>query len=373
MKIIRYGQPKYWYFLGITAGLAFLTKYSIVFFFIGIIGGFLLSQHRKVFLNQYPYLAFGIALLIALPNLWWQFQQDWPVVRHMQDLATSQLVNVNTIDFLLPQLLFHFGGVLVWIAGLYFFFRSKTYRVLAWAYLIVLLLLLALSGKDYYSLGAYSMLFAGGGIFWEQKLAEKTWLIPLIILLLNLVAIPYSLPILPIEKMQAYGLFMKKGFHLDAPLRWEDGVVRDLPQDYADMHGWEEIPQKVARIYHALSPEQREKCLIYAGHYGQAGAINFYRKQYNLPEAYSFNSSFVMWLPENLDIEYQIQVDDNKQFNSDYFESVQLIDSIENQYARDPGWIYFKSGAKEDLRPIWKQLVRERKAEAGIKSLNNVN
>ena len=51
----------------------------------------------------------------------------------------------------------------------------------------------------------------------------------------------------------------------------EDGVVRNLRQDYADMHGWEEIPRKAAKLYHNLTPEQQRTCLLYAGHYGQAG------------------------------------------------------------------------------------------------------
>lgn len=367
VKILRYGQPKYWYYLGIVAGLGFLTKYSIVFFFVGLIGGFLLTPHRKVFATKYPYIALAIGLLIASPNLWWQFQYDWPVVRHMEDLAASQLVNVRVMDFIIPQFLFHFGGVLIWVAGLYYFFQSKTWRVLGWAYLIVVLLLLALSGKDYYTIGAYSMLFAGGGIFWEQKLGQKSWLILIPIFLINLIALPFSLPILPVDKMQQYCIFMKNNLKIEAPMRWEDGVVRDLTQDYADMHGWEEIPEKVAKIYHSLTPEQQKKCMIYGGHYGQAGVINFYRKKYDLPEAYSFNSSFVMWLPEDLDFEYQIQVDDNKQTSSSFFKNIELRDSIENEYARDPGWIYFKSGAKGDLKPVWKELVLERKREAGIK------
>ena len=49
------------------------------------------------------------------------------------------------------------------------------------------------------------------------------------------------------------------------------------------------------------------------------------------------------WVPEDLDFEIQIQVDDNHQYTSDYFHSVVLMDSIENPYARDPGLIYLKT------------------------------
>jgi len=33
VRLVKYQQPKYWFYLGIVAGLGFLTKYSIVFFY----------------------------------------------------------------------------------------------------------------------------------------------------------------------------------------------------------------------------------------------------------------------------------------------------------------------------------------------------
>ncbi|MFK7936130.1 MAG: ArnT family glycosyltransferase [Saprospiraceae bacterium] len=365
VKILRCGAPKYWYALGITAGLGFLTKYSIVFFFTGLIVGFLLTPYRKVFTKKEPYIALGIALFIAFPNLLWQIKYDLPVMRHMADLASSQLVNVGVGDFILPQFLFHFAAVPIWLAGLFWFLKQPTYRILGITYLVVIGLLLALSGKAYYSIGAYSMLFAAGGVFWERQLEQKAVYIFTPLLLLNLFLIPYSIPIFKIEAMKNYLAWMAEHAGIDAPLRWEDGVYRDLTQDYADMHGWDELPAKVAKIYHQLSPEEQAKTLVWGGNYGHAGALNFYRKEYNLPVVYSFNSSFVMWTPDTLDIEYQIQVEDNYQSPSPYFEETILLDSITNPYARDPGYIYLKRGAKGDLGKIWQEIVAEERAAAG--------
>lgn len=243
----------------------------------------------------------------------------------------------------------------------------RQYRPLAWAYLALVVMLLLLSGKDYYTVGAYSMLLAAGGVAWERWLGARCWVLLPFILLLNLPIIPYAIPVLSIGDMQAYAATMKERFGLEGPLRWEDGSIRELPQDYADMHGWEEIPEKVARLYHSLSAEEQATCMIIAGHYGQAGVLNFNRKKYNLPETYSFNSSFIMWLPEDIDFDRQIQIDDNPQTTSRYFESVVLIDSIANPYARDPGLIYYKTGPKIDVQSAWRALVRERKREAGYR------
>ena len=371
VKIIKYNQPKYWYFLGITAGIGFLNKYSILFFYAALLIGFLLSPKRKVLLTVHPYIAAGIALVIALPNILWQIDLDLPVVRHMTDLAATQLVNVSYLGFLIPQFIFHLAGGLIWVGGLYYLFTSKKlsdYRLLGITYFCIIGILLSLSGKDYYSIGAYTMLFAFGGIAWEQWLGNKSWVLVLGMVIVNVSVLPYGLPILPIEKMERYASFMKNNFGLEVPLEWEDGTVRSIPQDYADMHGWEEIPEKVAKLYHSLSNSEKQSCIILCGHYGQAGVLNFYRKKFNLPEAYSFNSSFVSWLPEDIQFDRLIQVDDNPQYESSFFNNVVLKDSIEHPYARDPGLIYYKFNPKvEDLASAWKNLVLEAKSEAGYK------
>lgn len=369
VKIIRYQQARHWFAFGVVAGLGFLAKYSIVFFLLSVGVAFLFSVQRKQLNTPYPYMALGIALTIAAPNLLWQYGYDWPVVRHMEELATTQLTNVGSWDFIIPQFVFHGAGLWIWGAGLWVLFRwpeLRPYRLLAWAFIILLVLLYALSGKDYYTIGAYSMLFAAGGIAWERWLGDRAWWWIPAMLFLNAPMIPYGLPILPPEKMIAHGQFMKETFGLEFPLRWEDGQVRELPQDYADMLGWEELPAKVAQLYHSLSPADQAGCLLYAGNYGQAGVINFYREQYDLPECYSFNSSFTMWLKEDMQITCQIQVDDNWQSTSESFAKVAIVDSIGHPLARDPGYIFLKTQPLTDLRPVWREIVIEQKRSDGL-------
>ena len=118
LKITINSKPKYWYLLGITVGLGILTKYSVMFFVVAMLGGLLISHHRKLLLQKELYISIGLALLISLPNIWWQISHDLPVVRHMNDLASTQLVNVGFGDFIIPQILNHFSCSFVWIAGL---------------------------------------------------------------------------------------------------------------------------------------------------------------------------------------------------------------------------------------------------------------
>ncbi|MEL7162155.1 MAG: glycosyltransferase family 39 protein, partial [Bacteroidota bacterium] len=273
VRTIKYRRPRDWYVLGGVTGLALLTKYSVVFYLLALGVGLLLTPQRKLFADKHLWRAAGIAFVLWLPNLIWQYVYGFPVVSHMEELATTQLVNVSPADFILPQFLFHWAGLLVWLPGLYALLRKeelKDYRALGWAYPALILLLLALSGKAYYTIGIYTSLLAAGGIFWERWLRAKSrWLLP--VLACNFVLIPYGLPILPIEQMQTYGIYMRDEWGVSPPLRWEDGSIRDLSQDYADMHGWEEMVAAVAEFYHALPPEQQATTLLYGGNYGQAG------------------------------------------------------------------------------------------------------
>ena len=163
--------------------------------------------------------------------------------------------------------------------------------------------------------------------------------------------------------MKQYGAFMKDKFGLDGPLYWEDGKIYPLPQDYADMHGWEEMVAQVAELYHSLSPAERKSCLIYGGSYGHAGPINYYRKKYDLPESYSFVGSFLTWIPDSIDFDRQIMIDDRLHQQSNWFHSMQLVDQIQNPNAREKGYIYYRTDPKIDVKKEWAKLVAERKKE----------
>ena len=363
---------KHWLALGVIFGLGILTKYSIAFFLIAIFVGMLFTKHRGVFLTKYSYIAALIALVIAAPNLWWQYSHDFPIIRHMANLRATQLVNVTWQSYFSSQFIFHLLGSIIWLAGLIYGLRRKahpTLKMFSIAFLATIVLLFVMSGKAYYTVGAYTMMFGLGGIALERWIGQKALLIIPIMIFIHAFVIPISLPILPVKEMETYSKFVQNIFQFVEPFRWEDGEVRTMRQDYADMLGWDEIPLKVAEIYHSLSEDEKKNCLIWGGSYGHAGVLNFYREEFELPQCHSFNASFVAWVPLDLDIKAQIQVEDSYMDPSPYFEQTILMDSIENPLARDPGYIYLKVGPKEDLRPIWNEIVNEERMAAGYKAL----
>jgi len=371
VRIVKYREPRYWYFLGLVAGIGFMTKYSIVFMYLAFLVGLLVTRHRTWINTKHAHTALAIAFFIALPNLLWQYGYGWPVLKHMEELARNQLVNVSPLGFLEGQLLFHFASTIIWLGGLIYLFlphsNLKDYRFLGWSYIFLLVILLALSGKAYYTLGIYPMLIAVGGVAWEHWLAvrKRAWnyLVVFLIVGINLISLPYGIPILPIESMQKYAAYMKENWGLARPLTWEDGKVYPLPQDYADMHGWEEMAFRVAKFYHSLGEEEKKKCNIWGGSYAHAGTLNYYRQKYNLPEVYSFVGSYLLWVPDSIEFDRQILVDDVLSLESQYFNQVQLIDSIRDPYAREKGYIYYRTDPKVDVQVAWAELVRRQRKE----------
>ena len=103
--------------------------------------------------------------------------------------------------------------------------------------------------------------------------------------------------------------------------------------------------------------------MIEGGHYGEAGALNFYRKKYDLPEAASFDASFLLWVPEKITFDRQIVVHDWPQGPSDYFENVILVDSTATPFAREVSYIYYRNTPKKDVESAWTQIVQERRLE----------
>ncbi|MEO6905921.1 MAG: hypothetical protein ABI148_06140, partial [Ginsengibacter sp.] len=139
-----------------------------------------------------------------------------------------------------------------------------------------------------------------------------------------------------------------------------------IPQDFADMLGWKEMTEKTAKAYSSLTPEEKKHAIIFADNYGEAGAIKYYGKKYNLPEVYSDNASFLYWLPDSLRFENFILITDDKQeMQHDFlrdFSSVILFDSITDPYAREHGsLIIILKGPNEKFNQMFKKKINEDK------------
>jgi Dolichyl-phosphate-mannose-protein mannosyltransferase len=341
-------RPERWLWLaGVAAGLGMLSKYSLVFFAIALIGGLLLTPQRRLLWNRHALYALGIAFVLFLPNLLWQWRHGFPVVYHMNELQRTQLQYISPATFFSEQLLFNLSVIYIWIAGLVavgFSRQGRPYRFIGWSFVILLALLALGHAKGYYSMGVYPVLFGFGAVGLERWTAKRFRWRRYVMVGATLVAgygfIMVGLPVMPPRQLAEH--YAKDGIARSAgALRWEDQKDHPLPQDFADMLSWKEMTGKVAAAYATLDDRQKRQTLLFCDNYGEAGAVNYYGPRYGLPPAYSDNASFLYWMPENYQYNVLLLVTDDKEEMSHAFirefESVKLMDSITDPYARENG------------------------------------
>ena len=77
-RLQQSGNGKWWLWAGIATGLSLLSKYSAFFLLAGSFLWLVLSPRMRAWLRTpWPWSAALLALLIFLPNLYWQTQHDW--------------------------------------------------------------------------------------------------------------------------------------------------------------------------------------------------------------------------------------------------------------------------------------------------------
>lgn len=368
IKYFNREENKWLYRAAIIFAIGFLNKYNIGFLVAGLIPAILLTSQRKIFLKKELYFSALLALILILPNLIWQYKNNFPVVHHLKELAETQLVNVQRTGFLKSQLSFFFGSIIVIISGLYallFYAPFQKYRVFFWALIFTLIIFMYFRAKDYYAIGLYPIYIAFGSVFLEEKLNKGWWkyLKPVMIALPALSFIPMYQFAFP-NKTPEYVVEHRDRYQKLGQLRWEDGKDHLIPQDYADMLGWKELARKVDSIYNDLSNKQQT--LVLCDNYGQAGAINYYSKEGI--KAVSFNADYVDWFDLTKKYINLIRVKNFKENDSElivtgpYFQASLLADSIANKYSREyQTKIFVFKGAKVDINQRLEMEIEESK------------
>lgn len=367
IRFIKTESSIYLYFFSLALGFGLLNKYSIILVGIGFVFALLISNHRHIFLKKEPYLAAGLAFLIFLPNFLWQIFQGFPVLSHMAELQKTQLLNVTVSGFLVDQILMNISGFYLWLLGLWFVFfteSGKKFIVVGWIFFFVFFALLLAHGKSYYTLGIFPVMMAAGSVYLEQLTSIRKWvrIIPTAFTILILIPIlPISLPVLPKTEMANYCDSRKDRSYFQPTIRWEDGQLHQIPQDYADMLGWEELAHIVAATYQNLPDSIKTQTAIVAANYGQAGAIDFYGKAHSLPEVISFSDAYLYWTPEILNAKYLIYIDDETEDVSKIFREVIKVGEITEPLAREYGLsVYVCKNPRFDYSDLWKQLRKNK-------------
>ncbi|MGA1977629.1 MAG: glycosyltransferase family 39 protein [Bacteroidales bacterium] len=366
IKYVNTQSGKYLILFGIAAGLGLLNKYLIALLFVLFLLIIPFTRHRTVFSNKYFWFGILAGALIFMPNLIWQIVNGLPVINHMAELERTQLVNVGRISFLIEQLLISGAASFLTVAGIIYLFTSrdaKKFRFIAIVTISVIITLMILRGKSYYTQGIFPVLIAAGSVSWERML-RRTWSRIVFVVLLIIITIPFvpaGLPIYGKDKLVVYFSYIKKHYGMDFITRFEDNSIHSLPQDYADMIGWKELASIASRAW-GMIPEKKS-AFIYCENYGEAGAVTIIGKKYGLPEAVCFNESFRYWIPEKFDPDIRSMVYINyHQPGEDVrhlFRKITLIGSISDPDAREFGTsVYLCEEPVLSFNEFWTERTR---------------
>jgi hypothetical protein len=365
IRLIRTGDQTLWLPIGILAGIGLENKYSMAIFGSGLLLGILLTPDRRALRKPWIWLGLLAALLVFLPNLMWNIQHRFPFLELQANISRNgRNVALSPLSFFLQEVLSMLPLIApVWLAGLWFYFRTpagKPFRALGWAWIFTAAVITLLNPRIYYLFPAFPVLFAGGSIALEQwldrpRLAWARVAFPAAIVVLGVVLAPLAVPVLPVDTYIRYSRFLQL-----QPPAIENHRLGPLPQLYADQFGWDEMAMAVARVYNALPPETRARTAIFGQNYGQAGAIDFFGPKYGLPPALSAHQNYFFWGPRDYTGESMIILDDRKEVLDKIFDEVRLVAHVEHPYSMPYQHfdVFYCRGMKPPLPELWPRLKR---------------
>jgi 4-amino-4-deoxy-L-arabinose transferase-like glycosyltransferase len=356
---------RWWLLFGVSCGLGLLSKFSILVFGLAALIGLVVSARRRDLLSPWPWYAALIAFAIGSPSIVGQIQLGFPVLDQMGDLRGAQLARVTPGGFLMGQLQWGPQGVvaLAGLIALLFHHGLRSFRLVGWTCLSALVLLMVLHGKPYYAGPVHPTLMAAGAILLE-RFAVPRWstilrgAVVIAVVGYCLITFPLSLPILRPPLMVRYLAWLGS----EGAVTTNVGAVERLPQDFADMLGWEPQVDAVAQVFHSLDQAEREQAVILGSNYGEAGAIDFYGPRRGLPPAIAYVGTYWFFGPGDKPGQVLIAIGFTYEDLADFFAVVTPAAHVVNHYAvaeqRDL-FVYVCREPTQTIQEVWPSLAGE--------------
>lgn len=363
------GNPCYWLWFGVIAGIGLEEKYTIALFGFAIVVGLLLTKERRVFADKWIWLGGAGAFALFLPNILWNIHYHWPFLQLMHNIRAEHRDVVLSAGqyFFQEALLIGLLAAPLWIAGLVGLFASHKwapFRFLAWSFVVCYGVLFALHGKIYYLAPIYPMLLAAGAIVFENLIDARSlcWLKPASVTVFTAVGLFFAPIMVPVLSPTEFLSYMNR-LPFKLPVTEYSHERAALPQWYADQFGWREIVEETAVAWNRIPPQQRAGCGIFAQDYGQAGAIDFFGPHYGLPPALSGHQTYFLWGPRGYSGNCLIVLGDRPERLHELFDGVEYVGtSADNRYALETGIaVHICRGAKfGTLQQVWPALKKWR-------------
>ena len=347
VKLLAGGDRRLWLAVGVAAGIGLENKDTLLLLCAGLLVGLVLARRWDVARSPWAWAAVGIALLIWAPNLAWQATHGLPQLTMAHVIAGDAAANRAQ---LLPVLWLFTGPLLfaVTLAGWAWMLLAKAaapWRAIAFAAVVVLVLVVVSGGKGYYAVGVAPPFMAAGALLLDRWLARGRRRLRVVSFIaaaaLSGALVAYlTLPILPVATFATTSLPAK------------------IPTS-AEQIGWPQLAAQVQQVVAALPADQRAHAVILTNNYGEAAALELLGK--GLPPVYSGHNGFWYWGPPPAGRTVVVHVGDWTGADwSPYFTGCRTVAHIDNGLGvenQEQGQaISVCSGLRESWTAIWPRL-----------------
>jgi len=364
VRFLRTENKRLWIVLGFIAGIACLTKMTILFLGPGFLVALLASKYRRDLITPWPWLGAALCLVLVSPYIIWQLANHWPTLEYWMAYGSQRVYQASLQQYLINILLYLSPFLLpLWLTGLYRIFRpldGVNYSFLGVMLLATFALMFMLHATARMLIELFIPLLAAGAVFIEEivrGLRWKNWAIAasaVYLLAVSAVTIPFSLPVIPIDLLPTV---IRPYRYLYQPLREFNGGTSSIPIFLSGRVGWNDLAREVADVYNTLPNEDQAVAGIYADTYATAGAIDQFGPQYGLPHAVSGALTYYLWGP-GYSWDVMILVEGRTNDTGVFFEECELKEIVEYDFDAplDPPYIYVCRNPKVDTDVIWGAL-----------------
>ena len=345
VRALRDGSVRRWLAVGVAAGVALQTKYTVALLLAGLAAGLVVTPGgRRHLRTPGPWLAGAVALVLVVPNLWWQVRHGWASVDFFSGGEGYEPGETSPGQYV-GELLLVVGPATLWlcVAGLRRLGRDRRWSPLAVAAGVVVLGFLVTGGKSYYAAPIALLLYAAGAVAAERWRRWGRWAVAGGAVATVVVAGPYILPVVDERSMV-------------------DRALHEQREDYAEQLGWPELAAEVTAAAAALSPLERRSAAVLAGNYGEAGAIGRFGGE-GVPPVVSPHVSWRYWAEdEDLEARTLLVVGYPRSALERRCRELVRVGTVTNDAGvpnEEAGGPVFRCDLPGTLADLWPDLVRE--------------
>ncbi|MFN2974261.1 glycosyltransferase family 39 protein [Terriglobus aquaticus] len=281
-KLLQTRDARWWIGVGAALGIGILSKYSISFLLASLLIGLVVLPAERVWLrSKWFWAGAAVALLIAAPNLLWEWRHSWVTLHMLQHIHARDVRIGRANGYWTDQLKYMALALPFAVAGVVWLARSARFRLLLFLYAGPLVLFALAKGRGYYAIPGYIGVYAAGAVAfaqWTGRLRSRlqsTWRgVAVASTALGLVAVTLMMVAVAPQGSRLLHFQLRTS------------------SDVRDQFGWREMAAAVAAARDTLPPEERARAGVAVDNYGEAGAIALYGPGYGLPYPISSANDF---------------------------------------------------------------------------------